>query len=534
MTMTHSQIQTAYQRINPALVGDQVLRELREIAKATGDFSDPDLVDVFSENFADLYRIIRERHPDALEKAETAKTASSGKAKPPQTVVLPPMTTARAVTKPKPSAAKPAAKPVVTLPTVTKPTAAKPTAAHSQRAKPDGSAGSQVAIKPKPKAKSIATVERITPETGFLRAFVSSNNRIKSFNAARLLLSRLQKAIKERVIRKTSPVAAEILYMQQRLLDVLRAAEKDRRDFVKITIPDDRLSRLVALAGGETLYASVPLMKAYISIQATRPDAKRAESLLGRMAKADLSADPYAAKVAEMGRNLKAYLSDTSKPLAIETSDLSGLSALAGLSGVGMNGSGTAGSGAAARMGGRISAHDLGKVSYQSYPITGRYAKLLGRPAIGFRMMVYGQPGVGKSTETMRLSRYLAQNHGRVLYVSSEEHGSSTQAAKLQLVGGAVAGWDFDRQVPGDVGMYAFLVIDSVNRSGFSLGDFRRLCDKHPDLSLIMVFQTTKEGQFRGEKDWEHDCDIVVRGVAHGLLETTKNRYAPLAQVRVF
>lgn len=383
---------------------------------------------------------------------------------------------------------------------------AKQAPAHKQAARPGG-----------------LPVERITPETDFLRAFVASNGRIKSFNAGRLLLSRLQKAIRERVIRKTSPAASEILYMQGKLLDVLRAAEKDSKDFVKITIPDDKLPRLVALAGGERVYGSIPLMKAYISIQATRPDATRAGNLLKRMENADLSADPYAEKVSEMARNLKRYLADTQKPLPIEQSDLSGL--MTGM---------LAGVQAKPRANGRISAHDLGQAAHASYPFSGRYAQLLGKPATNFRLMIYGQPGVGKSTEAMRLARYLAQKHGRVLYVSSEEHGSSTQAAKLALVGGAVAGWDFDREVPQDVGAYSFLVIDSVNRSGFTLETFRSLCDKYPDLSMILIFQTTKSGQFKGEKDWEHDCDIVVQGIAHGLLETTKNRYAPLAQVQVF
>lgn len=380
------------------------------------------------------------------------------------------------------------------------------------------------AVVPEPTAaKPVKSVERVTPETEFLRSFVSSNGRIKSFNAGRLLLSRLQKAIKERIIRKTSPVATEILYMQGRLLEVLRAAEKDNKDFVKITIPDDKLPRLVALAGGERVYGSIPLLKAYINMQATKPDGKRAASLLKRMENADLSADPYAAKVSELARNLKRYLADTQKPLPIEQSDLSGL--MTGM---------LAGVQAKPRANGRISAHDLGQAAHASYPFSGRYAQLLGKPATNFRLMIYGQPGVGKSTEAMRLARYLAQKHGRVLYVSSEEHGSSTQAAKLALVGGAVAGWDFDREVPQDVGAYSFLVIDSVNRSGFALETFRSLCDKYPDLSMILIFQTTKSGQFKGEKDWEHDCDIVVQGIAHGLLETTKNRYAPLAQVQVF
>ncbi len=555
--MTTTQIKATYERINPALLDEQIRRELKEIAQATENFSDTDLVDVFAENFADLYRIIQTQHPGALDKDgggktkaapktasskivsfKKAKPAASVKAGPVKTVTLPPVTKGeepkyqigQAVTVLANGAAGQvrdiSANGKVYLVLVKgKPVMRLSETQISMRGKPakkaEGHAATPHVAAIKPQAGR--PVERITPETEFLRAFVASNGRIKSFNAGRLLLSRLQKAIKERVIRKTSPVATEILYMQTRLLEVLRAAEKDGKDFVKITIPDEKLPRLVALAGGERLYGSIPLMKAYISIQATRPDAKRAGSLLKRMENADLSADPYAAKVSEMARNLKRYLSDTQKPLPIEQSDLSGLMA-APLAGQRSN----------LRANGRISAHDLGRHAHASYPFAGRYAELLGKPAIGFKMMVHGEPGVGKSTEAMRLARYLAQRHGRVLYLSSEEHGSSTQAAKLKLVGGPVAGWDFDRDIPQDVGTYSFLVVDSVNRSGFTLEMFRSLCDKYPDLSMILIFQTTKSGQFKGDKDWEHDCDIVVRGVAHGVLQTTKNRYAPLAQVKVF
>src|SRR5690606_7811001 len=78
-----------------------------------------------------------------------------------------------------------------------------------------------------------------------------------------------------------------------------------------------------------------------------------------------------------------------------------------------------------------MTSHELENLSYTTLPLKGKWAELIGSPQTNFSMMVWGSPGAGKSTLMMQFSRYLAENHGNVLYVSSEEFPSYTLKTKL-------------------------------------------------------------------------------------------------------
>ncbi len=73
-----------------------------------------------------------------------------------------------------------------------------------------------------------------------------------------------------------------------------------------------------------------------------------------------------------------------------------------------------------------MSAKELSKMKFQEYEFTGKYLELMGKPSEGFRMMLHGSPGGGKTTFLLQFSKYLCNNFGDVLYVSKEEYGSST------------------------------------------------------------------------------------------------------------
>jgi predicted nucleotidyltransferase len=40
--------------------------------------------------------------------------------------------------------------------------------------------------------------------------------------------------------------------------------------------------------------------------------------------------------------------------------------------------------------------------------------------------------------------------------------------------------------------------------------DLRALKNRYPGKSFIYVFQSTKEGNFRGENSFQHDVDVVI------------------------
>ncbi|MDR2684101.1 MAG: hypothetical protein LBB53_01810, partial [Prevotellaceae bacterium] len=89
----------------------------------------------------------------------------------------------------------------------------KRTSPKSKKEKPSKPA------KAKP-ADTAVRVEKILPEVNFIRRFAHLNGKmIKTQQETALrLLNSLQKAIVERVIRKTSPYAAEIMAIQENLI----------------------------------------------------------------------------------------------------------------------------------------------------------------------------------------------------------------------------------------------------------------------------------------------------------------------------
>ncbi len=54
-----------------------------------------------------------------------------------------------------------------------------------------------------------------------------------------------------------------------------------------------------------------------------------------------------------------------------------------------------------------------------------------------------------------------------------------------------------------------------------------------PNLSLVMIFQTTKDGMFRGQNTWEHLVQTVIE-VKNGIAKTGKNRFGAKGSYRIF
>ena len=75
-----------------------------------------------------------------------------------------------------------------------------------------------------------------------------------------------------------------------------------------------------------------------------------------------------------------------------------------------------------------MSLSDLQKKQFKTLNFTGEWERLIGKPEQNFSMMIYRQPRHGKSHLAGRLSEYLANNFGTVLYNSSEQGvGTSLQ-----------------------------------------------------------------------------------------------------------
>lgn len=398
---------------------------------------------------------------------------------------------------------------------------------------------------PKPKAfnASASIVGHISPAVRFVQRFVAMHDRPVPLDRPKRLLRSLQKAIVEKKLRKSGAFAKEIMDMQAKLLKLCNEAQSE---IVTIVLKPDDLARFVAIAGGERVYKSILILKSFVGMQGKPVDKARKEKLLKRMENflSRNVRDPFSGKVREAKTALVQSIKQ-SKPAEFDDYSLKGiLGSIDDLAGLGCAegegcGCGDLGgvddslhsSPGIARV---VSSKEMMQLDYQTIPMKGHWKQLLGEPSVGFHAMIFGLPGQGKSTFALMLARYLSQNHGQTLFVSSEEFGSYTLKKKLMEVGGAVENLHFSADLESvNPNAFNFVFIDSVQRLGLDYETFLELKTAHPNTSFLLIMQATKDGSFKGVQEWEHEVDIVLK-IEAGIAETTKNRFAELMQMEVF
>ena len=177
----------------------------------------------------------------------------------------------------------------------------------------------------------------------------------------------------------------------------------------------------------------------------------------------------------------------------------------------------------------------------------------------GSLVLIGGDPGIGKSTLLLEVSEKLANNYGKVLYVSGEE---SERQIKLrgERLGINPAGLyllpetclerifqEIDRLDP------QAIVVDSV-QTVFSMklesapgsvsqvrevaGQFLMLA-KNRAVPVFLIGHVTKDGAIAGPKTLEHIVDTVLyfegeRHHNHRIIRAVKNRFGAANEVGVF
>ena len=174
----------------------------------------------------------------------------------------------------------------------------------------------------------------------------------------------------------------------------------------------------------------------------------------------------------------------------------------------------------------------------------------------GSTMLLFGEPGVGKSTLALMLLRSLALKGDRVLLIAAEE-STSQVALRAHRMGEVPANLD----VAATTDVHAaeqllrerrpvLCVIDSISAMSDatlpsvagSVPQIRhaaeRLCSaaKECATALILVGHVTKDGELAGPRTLEHLVDTVVRieGDRHGTLRfirAIKHRFGPTGEV---
>lgn len=178
-----------------------------------------------------------------------------------------------------------------------------------------------------------------------------------------------------------------------------------------------------------------------------------------------------------------------------------------------------------------INSMKLQEQEFSTLKFTGKWANFIGNPQPNFYMTIFGKAGQGKSNFAFQIAEYLANNHGKVLYVAREEGISNTTQAKVNL-NNALSQWlDFtDMRELEDISKsiserkYRFIVLDSINTLKLEPLDIQVLKKNHKHLGVICVQQATKSGDARGSNEFAHDADVVVE-VSEGQANTIKNRF---------
>ena len=347
-------------------------------------------------------------------------------------------------------------------------------------------------------------VERIPEELRFIKRFVNLNGKTKTKEEILRFVNSIQKAILEKRIRKTSSYAEEIKYIQDKLIDVYNTMKAK----IKLELKPETYDALKKLTGEEKVMASVNFIKRYISMNGKPGMKEKAKKLLDQINKAYSKGkitdnDPYIVEIHELKKNLKSFATNKSeKVLEIEKTTLNGLEGILGCACQNLNGFETKPE--------IMNSIDFADMDFETLGFTGKWLKLIGDPSTNFTAMVFGKPKMGKSYLCIDFAGYLARNHGKVLYVAREEGLDYTLQQKLKDKNVAHPNLYVSSVLPESLSSYDFIFIDSVNKLGLSPDDLNRLKALNPTKSFIFIFQSTKDGNFRGANSFQHDVDVVI------------------------
>lgn len=353
-------------------------------------------------------------------------------------------------------------------------------------------------------------VESFSIELKFIKRFVNLDGKAKNRNHIRLFISALQKAIREKRIRKTSKYAKEIVAIQDALIK-MHGKYRNDNELVEVSIPAKRKTDYLQILGRQVEMPSVKLIKSYINLQGKVITNQKAKNLYNRIVRAIQtgkvsSRDKYAKEVDSILNKLKTFVKKnrSSGLLSIESKTLNGLGKIVGMAGIAMNGFANPVPSDAI-----LTGQEIAQLKFDTLDFEGKWKDFMGQPNRGFSFMLSAKPKFGKTILAMQFADYLANNFGTVLYIASEEQIGATLQQKVLEGNYFHPDLFFTGTLPEDFDAFDFVFIDSVNNYGLNVEDLQRLKKENPTTSFGYIFQVTKDGVFRGSNEFQHDVDSI-------------------------
>lgn len=372
--------------------------------------------------------------------------------------------------------------------------------------------------------KSGKPVERVDEAVRFIKRYALLHGKEKSREQVLHFINSLQRAILEKRIRKNSPFAKEITYMQGKLVKLYNSMGNK----VDIQVNEKVLKNYLTIAGSQKIRLSVNYLKRYTGIQGKHITKEKAKKLIDLMKKAvkrgDVTKnDPYASKLDNVYQSLQTFVDKARKDdtLEVHQSVLNGIqNALDGCACClqkdkrkeGLNGVEDNTLYPTKQETGNviINSLDFADMNFDTLGFIGKWKELIGDPAEGFTAMVYGPPKFGKSYLCLEFAGYLSRHHGNTLYVAKEEKLHKTLQQKLKDKNVQHRSLTFSNYLPDDLSAYQFIFLDSVSKLGLLPADLEKLKVDNPGKSFIYVFHVTKDGKFKGANTFQHDVDVVI------------------------
>ncbi len=478
-----------YESINISILPEAFVSELNEVYKLTEGFKNDELVDVFSENFNFLYNLISEQYPEAVGWKEADP-------KPPK---APPK---------EPKAPK------VPVPKPPKP----PKVPKARTPKPPLKANTQVVISPD-------ELEHLPEDVRLLKRFLGFCNKEKSKEQ----ILHLYKDFNRRIIeRKVNLKSSNKDLIEEVFEKVATLHEKAKSNRIFIKVDKSFIDEIIKVVEENQVRYSVNLLKRFVSLEGTKKDVKKAQTLVNSIEKAIESSivkkgDRYIENLKTALKSLKSYISGKADQVSISPAGLSGLGIIdlpAELLEIFKNIDEPATGNAISRS--FILPTDLGrflgKIERMEYALLLRGNKGAGKTRLLYQLLnlfssqkltiAHFSLEVSKNSDlvTRHTETYIAENNKKYISISDEApNGINTirEAAKY-----------FD-----------VVAIDSFTKLNVKQTEFDKLRKDFPSTFFIIIFQSTTAGTARGGSAAEFDAGAVLQVNDGGMAFFEKNRY---------